>query len=119
GMVSSAVYRYYASRDELITALIIDAYRDLAAELRRAPLDLAARARALRRWALAERHAFTLVYSTAIPGYAAPAATIEPAAAVARAFADALRDGAPTEEAPAMSPDLRAGAERMGAELDL
>src|ERR1700733_1188918 len=26
GMVSSALYRYYPSRDELLTALIIDAY---------------------------------------------------------------------------------------------
>src|SRR4051812_23797463 len=26
GMASSAVYRYFASRDELLTALIIDAY---------------------------------------------------------------------------------------------
>ena len=26
GMVSSAVYRYFPSRDELLTALIVDAY---------------------------------------------------------------------------------------------
>ena len=29
GMVSSAVYRYFASRDELLTALIIEAYDSL------------------------------------------------------------------------------------------
>ncbi len=29
GMVSSAVYRYFPSRDELLTALIIEAYDDL------------------------------------------------------------------------------------------
>src|SRR5213595_544247 len=29
GMVSSALYRYFASRDELLTALIIDAYNSL------------------------------------------------------------------------------------------
>ena len=29
-LVSSAIYRYYPSRDELITALIVDAYGDLA-----------------------------------------------------------------------------------------
>ncbi|MBJ7387276.1 MAG: helix-turn-helix transcriptional regulator, partial [Mycolicibacterium sp.] len=29
GMVSSAVYRYVASRDDLLTLLIVDAYTDL------------------------------------------------------------------------------------------
>src|SRR6476620_4181691 len=29
GMVSSAVYRYFASRDELLTALVIDSYDSL------------------------------------------------------------------------------------------
>jgi AcrR family transcriptional regulator len=31
GMASSAVYRYYPSRDDLLTALIIDAYNALGA----------------------------------------------------------------------------------------
>src|ERR1700744_1415209 len=31
GMVSSALYRYYPSRDELLTALIIDAYDAIGA----------------------------------------------------------------------------------------
>src|SRR6476661_3175200 len=30
GMVSSAVYRYVASRDELLTLLLVDAYSELA-----------------------------------------------------------------------------------------
>ena len=34
GMVSSALYRYFASRDDLLTALIIDAYNVLGAILR-------------------------------------------------------------------------------------
>ena len=29
GMVSSAIYRYFASRDDLLTALILDAYNSL------------------------------------------------------------------------------------------
>ena len=44
GMVSSAVYRYVASRDELLTLLVVDAYTELGdavdarlAELPRAP----------------------------------------------------------------------------------
>src|SRR3954468_9757306 len=31
GMVSSAVYRYVASRDDLLTLLLVDAYSELAA----------------------------------------------------------------------------------------
>src|ERR671934_32100 len=36
GMVSSAVYRYVASRDELLTLLLIDAYSELADAVDRA-----------------------------------------------------------------------------------
>src|SRR5947208_3060834 len=49
GMVSSAVYRYFPSRDDLLTALIVDAYNGLGAAVeqaeRRAP-----RRRHFRRW---------------------------------------------------------------------
>ena len=61
GMASSAVYRYFPSRDDLLTALIVDAYDALgdAAEARRAPAaardDLRGRwraaCRAVREWA--------------------------------------------------------------------
>jgi AcrR family transcriptional regulator len=93
-LVSSAIYRYFGSRDELITALIVDAYDDLAAALeaaaaggRRTPhrrwSDVCT---AMRDWALAEPHRYGLIYGTAIPGYRAPADTIEPAARVLRAL---------------------------------
>jgi AcrR family transcriptional regulator len=36
GMVSSAVYRYVSSRDELLTLLLVDAYSDLADAVDRA-----------------------------------------------------------------------------------
>src|SRR5689334_5772904 len=41
GFVSSAVYRYYRSRDDLLTALILDAYHDLGdtADLRESTVD--------------------------------------------------------------------------------
>ena len=41
-MVSSAVYRYFASRDELLTALIIDAYDALGASVEAADAAWAA-----------------------------------------------------------------------------
>src|SRR5437763_14787610 len=63
GMVSSALYRYFAGRDDLLTALIIDAYNALgdAAEAGDAAVadrgDLRGRwlgiCHSVRRWALA------------------------------------------------------------------
>jgi AcrR family transcriptional regulator len=93
GMVSSALYRYFRSRDELLTALIIDAYDALgeAAEAASAgppATDVRDRWRAtchaVRDWARAHPHEYALIYGSPVPGYQAPQATIPPAARVAR-----------------------------------
>jgi AcrR family transcriptional regulator len=90
GASSSAVYRYVASRDELLTMLIVAAYDALgaAAEAQEAAMaraDLADRwsaaCDAVRGWALANPNEYALIYGTPVPGYIAPAATIAPAAA--------------------------------------
>ncbi|MEU6083387.1 TetR/AcrR family transcriptional regulator [Streptomyces sp. NPDC047108] len=76
GMSGPALYRYFASRDELITELIRDAYRSLAGTFRGAasesPSDVAALAHALRRWALEHPQRYFLIYGTPVPGYQAP-----------------------------------------------
>ncbi|WP_344146644.1 TetR/AcrR family transcriptional regulator [Nocardioides koreensis] len=118
-LVSSAIYRYYASRDELITALIVDAYDDLGALLeeavgttrgpRRRWLDTC---RAMRAWALGAPHRFALVYGSAIPGYAAPADTIAPAGRVVRAFCGAASDAV-------LVADSRPLGRRLGTQLDV
>lgn len=81
GMVSSAVYRYVSSRDELLTLLLVDAYHDLAdavdAALAEHEGEQAAErfdvlALAVRRWALAQPARWTLLYGTPVRGYAAP-----------------------------------------------
>lgn len=41
GMASSALYRYFPSRDDLLTALIIDAYDAIGAEAEQAAADTA------------------------------------------------------------------------------
>ena len=88
GMVSSALYRYFASRDDLLTVLIIDAYNDMGEVAEKAdasvdPGDPPGRwmavARALRRWALTNPAEYALLYGTPVPGYAAPADTTPPA----------------------------------------
>ncbi|MFJ6015411.1 TetR/AcrR family transcriptional regulator [Streptomyces sp. NPDC092952] len=130
GMASSALYRYFPSRDELLTALIVDAYDSVGAAAEaahRAALaedapHLArwlAATRAVRGWALAHPHEYALIYGSPVPGYTAPQATIGPAARVGLVLitvvADAHRAGelAP----PPLAGDLRAEAERQVADL--
>ncbi|OON73456.1 TetR/AcrR family transcriptional regulator [Streptomyces tsukubensis] len=75
GMSGPALYRYFASRDELITELIRDAYRSLADTLRAAAAegaDPAGLAHAWRGWALQAPQRYFLIYGTPVPGYHAP-----------------------------------------------
>ncbi|MFD7503412.1 TetR/AcrR family transcriptional regulator [Streptomyces sp. NPDC059850] len=102
GMVSSALYRYYPSRDELLTALIVDAYDAIGAA---AEAALAATrgddapvarwtavCRAARSWALAHPHEYALIYGSPVPGYSAPEATNAPAARIALTLVAVARD---------------------------
>jgi AcrR family transcriptional regulator len=88
GMVSSAVYRYFPSRDDLLTALIIDAYNAIGDAVEQADAacprhDHGGRWRAVchavRDWALAHPHEYALLYGSPVPGYQAPADTVAPA----------------------------------------
>ncbi|WP_433711491.1 TetR/AcrR family transcriptional regulator [Nocardia sp. CA-084685] len=75
GVSGPALYRYFASRDELLTELIRDAYRSLADTLRAAQdsgADVARLAYALREWALVDPQRYFLIYGTPVPGYHAP-----------------------------------------------
>jgi AcrR family transcriptional regulator len=115
GMVSSAVYRYFASRDELLTRLIIEAYNSLgdevdAAEAAQARDDYLGRwmavAHAIRNWALAHPHEWALIYGSPVPGYAAPEDTVGPgtrsSTTMLRILVEALLAGVlpPSEEVP-------------------
>lgn len=100
GMVSSAVYRYFPSRDALLTALIIDAYDDLGqtAEAADCILDrgepmrrLLAIAGAVRTWALAHPNEYALIFGSPVPGYQAPQDTIAPASRVPLLLLDVLK----------------------------
>ena len=107
GMVSSAVYRYFPSRDDLLTTLLVEGYDALgeAAEQAEAAVareDLPGRwraaCRAVREWALSRPHEYALLYGSPVPGYTAPQATIAPAGRVGvllcRILADGLTSGA-------------------------
>jgi len=101
GMVSSALYRYFRSRDELLTALIIDAYDALGAAAEEASsgrpaADVRGRWRAVctavRDWARANPHEYALIYGSPVPGYQAPQTTIASAIRVARVMGGILAD---------------------------
>ena len=103
GVVSSAIYRYFASRDELLTALILDAYNALGAAVEAAdatvdPDDLAARwlavSHALRDWALAVPHEYALIYGSPVPGYHAPQDTVPAATRSVTVLGRILQHGA-------------------------
>lgn len=97
GMVSSGIYRYVESRDELLTMLVSSGYADLAdaVEAAVAPKgDASSRwlkgCRAVRAFGLERPHEYALLYGTPVPGYAAPQDTIAPATRVYAALAAPL-----------------------------
>ena len=114
GASSSAVYRYVASRDELLTRLIVAAYDALGAaaetaEAAVARADLAGRwsavCAAVRDWALANPNEYALIYGTPVPGYTAPPATIAPAARVSNVLLGILADAAAGRLTPEVAED--------------
>jgi len=101
GMASSAVYRYFPSRDDLLTRLIIDGYDDLGAAAEAAdPPDAApaerwlAVCRAVRTWARAHPHEYALLYGSPVPGYAAPEDTVAAASRVGIVLGQILGEAA-------------------------
>ncbi|MEV5157579.1 TetR/AcrR family transcriptional regulator [Streptomyces sp. NPDC053728] len=132
GMVSSALYRYFPSRDDLLTALIVEAYDAVgeAAETARAEAGAPAGAIspaarwtavscAVREWALGHPHEYALIYGSPVPGYAAPQDTVGPASRVGQVLISVVRDAhlAGGLALPPVDPALRPEAARMAADL--
>lgn len=135
GMVSSAFYRYFASRDDLLTALILDAYNALgeAAEDAGAkpPRDdyegrWLAVTRAIREWAVKSPHEYALIYGSPVPGYVAPKDTvlpsIRPVVVLGGILDDAKQAGRlqidVTYLSPAIQEELKVVAEGVAPHLD-
>ena len=113
GMVSSAVYRYFASRDDLLTALIIQAYDSLGDRVDAHVATTSGRPAAerwvdvameIRSWALEHPNDYALLYGTPIPGYAAPDDTVAPGTRVARALVRIVREASRLEQPPGQPP---------------
>jgi AcrR family transcriptional regulator len=126
GLTAPALYRYFGSRDELVTALVVDAYNALADAMAAAVEAVGpgrhadrmrAAFRAFRGWGLEHPTEFALIFGSPIPGYVAPERT-RPAGLrytdlLVRLLADALAAGALDPEAI----DLRVPAS-LGRQLD-
>ena len=103
GMVSSAIYRYFPSRDALLTALIVDAFDAVGVVAEEVEAEVPATegftrrwvalGTAVREWAVAQPHDYALIYGSPVPGYAAPADTVDPAARVSLVGLRVVADG--------------------------
>ena len=90
GITAPAIYNYFPRRDDLVTALIVDAFTSLGesqkASIQDLPTDelkvrLSALGLAYREWAVTYPQRYQLIFGTPIPGYEAPADITTPAAA--------------------------------------
>jgi AcrR family transcriptional regulator len=81
GMTASALYRYFPSREAILTALVTEAYDAVGDAVEQAvaaaPQDRTASAmmagvHAFRRWALEHPQEYGLIFGTPVPGYEAP-----------------------------------------------
>lgn len=111
GVASSALYRYFASRDELLTALLVQVYDELGETLEAADArvrdrgDLARRftmmARTMRGWAVEHPHDWALLYGSPVVGYQAPQDTVGPARRTTGAFVALLEEVVARDLVPA------------------
>jgi AcrR family transcriptional regulator len=131
GMVSSAVYRYVASRDELLTLLLVDAYSELADAVDRARDasdgswrdELLAMAQAARQWAVDQPARWALLYGSPVPGYQAPRErTVAPGTRVVGAVLGAIAAGIAAGDVPqtnvAAAQPLSLDFDRLRAEFE-
>jgi len=93
-ITAPAIYNYFPRLDDLVTALIVDAYADFGDSQRAAvatvdPEDHAGRIRALghayRRWAVANPERYQLIFGAPYPGYRVPGDAVGPVASRALA----------------------------------
>ncbi|MEU8774886.1 WHG domain-containing protein [Streptomyces sp. NPDC048606] len=102
GLAVAEVEAVFPHRDDLLTALVIDAYDASGAAMERADREatdagasagarLLAVTRALRQWSFDHSAEFTLVYGSPVPGYHAPQETVPPASRTPAVLAGIVR----------------------------
>jgi AcrR family transcriptional regulator len=129
GLTGPAIYRYFATRNALLTELIVDAYDDLATTIAAVPPHRAgadrlhALAAAYRDWALAQPHRYRLLFAAPVPGYDANADRLVAAAdrsmaVFLEAYAEADPAGADAPLPRGLTAQLRAWARRHERDAD-
>jgi AcrR family transcriptional regulator len=121
GVTGPALYRYFANRDALLTELISDGYHDLAdaveqaiAGARSRPNKLRAAAHAMRDWAVAAPHRYLLLFGTPVPGYSAPAHTLDAASRTMAAVLSSVGEDTEPPRRGKLERQVGAWGERMG-----
>jgi AcrR family transcriptional regulator len=128
GMSGPALYRYFASREELTAALVTDSFDDLADALAQVAADAAGQAprdrlravaRGFRGWALAAPHRYRLVFgSTYGTGALDPARIIPAATRSMTVLLAALADLNTSPPPPVSDAILETQLEQWGARQD-
>ncbi|MEI7029960.1 TetR/AcrR family transcriptional regulator [Streptomyces pratensis] len=101
GMTGPALYRYFASRDDLLAEMVLDAYRGAAEAVQAVETAGSGRAalhaltRAYRGWAVAHPHLYLLIQGTPVAGFTAPSETLLQARSVLGPFLSAFAQGRP------------------------
>jgi AcrR family transcriptional regulator len=128
GMTVQSLYHYFANRDALLTALVVDAHHS-AADAVQAAADTTrgrhpherrlAACQAFREWALANRPAFLLLYGTPVPGFTPLAESDVGQAAwrLGQSFAEVVFDGWTPAQLAAVPAALPLGAAALFIEL--
>ncbi|MGO2036855.1 MAG: TetR/AcrR family transcriptional regulator [Brevibacterium sp.] len=134
GVVSSAVYRYVKSRDELLTILIRDAFTQIADEVDAALAEdrsVPSLALSMLDWSRRYLNRWALIYGTPVPDYEAPRQeTVVPGTRVMVALTQLIAEAPtppmaapergsaePSRTAQALGP-LREGLEELGIDAD-
>lgn len=105
GMPEAEFAKHFASRDALLTALVVDAYDGMGERAEQAVRESAesdaeplarwvAVCRAVRDWAMDQPHEYELIYGTNIPDYDAPPETMVAGARTAMALIGTVQHAA-------------------------
>jgi AcrR family transcriptional regulator len=133
GITAPAIYNYFSRRDDLVTALIVDAFTSLGESQEEAINDLteddlkgrlSALGLAYRAWAITYPQRYQLIFGTPIPNYNAPGEITFPAAAESLVplvetiqaifMADKLRVDPPAPMTPALKSMLETWSQSIG-----
>ncbi|MFJ6699883.1 TetR/AcrR family transcriptional regulator [Streptomyces sp. NPDC091272] len=113
GTSGPALYRYFASRDELLAELVLDAYQGAADAVHAVDTREGGRAvlhaltGAYRAWAVAQPHLYLLIQGTPVAGFTAPAETVLKARSVLGPFLSVFAEGRPPAAVDPLLEQLR------------